>query len=143
MTSDDWIAHLPEPQADTARRACELVRAAIPAGYTEAIAPGMVTWTVPLARYPDTYNRQPLAYIALAARKTGCALYLTGVYQDPQADARLRTAYAQAGQKIDLGKSCLRFGRFEDLHADAVAAEIASLPVAAFIAQHKAVRARA
>lgn len=139
--STEWLAGLPDPQRDAARRARDLVNAAMPAGYVESVAPGMLTWTVPLSRYPKTYNRQPLAYVALAARKTGCALYLTGVYQDPAADARLRSAYAEAGRKIDLGKSCLRFKRFEDLHADAVSREIASLPVDAFIAQHEASRA--
>ena len=140
--SDDWLAQVPEPQREIARRTRDFVNAAMPPGYAETTAPGMVTWAVPLGRYPDTYNRQPLAYVALAARRTGCALYLTGIYQDASADARLRAAYAQAGRRIDLGKSCLRFKRFEDLHTDALAAEIGSLSVDAFIAQHEAARAR-
>ena len=142
MSDDDWLGALPEPQRETARRARALVNRAMPRGYVETPAPGMVTWVVPLSRYPRTYNGQPLAYVALAARRTGCVLYLTGIYQDPAGDARLREAYAQAGRKIDLGKSCLRFKRFDDLHAEAVAAEIARLPVDAFLAQHEAARAR-
>ncbi len=140
--TDDWLAAVPEPSRTAARRTRALVEAAMPAGYALHETAGMLTWAVPLATYPNIYNRQPLAYVALAARRTGCALYLTGIYQDPSAEARLRQAYAQAGRRIDLGRSCLRFKRFEDLHADAVAADIASLPVEAFIAQHEAARAR-
>ena len=134
---DDWLSAVPDPQRSVARQARALVNAAMPAGYVETLAPGMATWSVPLTRYPDTYNRQPLAYVALAARRTGCALYLTGVYQDPAADARLRAAYLRAGKKIDLGRSCLRFRRLEDLLAEAVSREIAGLTVEAFIAAHE------
>lgn len=77
----------------------------------------------------------------MAVHEAGGALYLTGVYQDPAAARRLRDAYAAAGKRIDLGKSCLRFRRFEDLLAEAVAAEIASLDVDALVAQHEAARA--
>lgn len=139
--TDDWIDHLPEARRDAARRARGLVLAHLPCGYVESRTPGMATWAVPLARYPKTYNGQPLAYVALAARATGCALYLTGVYLDPAADERLRAAYAASKRRIDLGKSCLRFKRYEDLDEDAVAREIASLPVDDFIARHEASRA--
>lgn len=139
--TDDWIRHLPQPRQDAVRHAHALVLAHLPAGYVESCTPGMATWAVPLARYPTTYNGQPLAYLALAGRATGCALYLTGVYLDPAAGARLRAAYAADGRRIDLGKSCLRFKHYEDLLEDAVAREIASLPVDAFIARHEASRA--
>lgn len=138
--ADDWLDHLPEPRRESGRLARALVLAHLPTGYAETLAPGMATWAVPLSRYPTTYNGQPLAYLALAARPTGCALYFTGVYLDPAAEARLRAAYAAAGRRIDLGRSCLRFKRYEDLLDDAVAHEIAALPVDAFIARHEASR---
>lgn len=138
----DPLAIFPPEQRELAARVHALVAAAMPTGYVESTASGMRVWSVPLARYPDTYNGQPLAYVAMAVRRTGGALYLTGVYQDPDAEARLRAAYAAAGRRIDLGKSCLRFKTYEDLLPEAVAAEIASLDVAAFIARHEAARAR-
>lgn len=138
----DWLEAVPEPQRDCARLARALVEAALPPGYALQAAPGMLTWAVPPERHRHTYNGQPLAYVALAARRTGCALYLTGIYVEPEAADRLRAAYSAAGRRLDLGKSCLRFRRFEDLHAEAVSAEIARLPVDAFIDAHEAARAR-
>ena len=45
---------------------------------------GMITYQVPLDRYPDTYNGQPLAYAALASQKNHMAVYLTGIYTDDE-----------------------------------------------------------
>lgn len=143
ITPEQWIDALDAPLRADAESVRALVVASLPAGYEEHVASGMLTWSVPLSTYPHTYNRQPLAYVAYAARKTGHALYLTGVYQDPEAERRLREAYASAGRRLDLGRSCLRFKRYDDLLAAAVAAEIASRPVEAFIAQHEAARADA
>jgi hypothetical protein len=101
----------------------------------------MLTYVVPLSRYPTTYNKQPLAYVALAAQKHHYALYLSGVYGDPAQAAALREGFAGAGKKLDMGKSCVRFKRLDDLALDAVRAAVASTPPEAFIAQYEASRA--
>ena len=59
----------------------------LPEGYEEAMNWGMITYQVPLETYPDTYNKQPLMYAALASQKNHMAVYLTGIYMD-DADAR-------------------------------------------------------
>jgi hypothetical protein len=89
----------------------------------------------------STYNRQPLAYVSLAAQKGHYALYLTCAYMDPADDARLRAAFAAAGKKLDMGKSCVRFQRLDDLPLDALGAFIAATPPEALIAKYEAARA--
>jgi hypothetical protein len=69
----------------------------------------MITYEIPLTRYPETYNGQPLAYVALAAQKNKYSLYLTCAYMDEARAMRLRDAHARAGKKLDMGKSCVRF----------------------------------
>ena len=119
-----------------------LVNEHIPEGYREGMAWGMIGWEVPLERYPATYNKQPLAYAGLAAQKSHYALYLHGVYMIPDGQAALQRAYAAAGKKLDMGKSCLRFRKLEDLVPEAVADAVAALSVDDFIAIYEAAQKR-
>ncbi|GLC24535.1 hypothetical protein rosag_10480 [Roseisolibacter agri] len=112
----------------------------LPAGYRETMGFGMICYGIPLSEYPDTYNKQPLCYAALAAQKRHYALYLMNVYGDGEDERRLREAFAARGLKLDMGKSCLRFKRLDDLALDAVGATIASTPPATFIARYEASR---
>ena len=139
---EEYLAELPEDRRQVVSAVREMVRANLPAGYVESMAFGMIGWGIPLARYPDTYNRQPLAYVALAAQKSHYALYLMGVYGDPQAEQALRAAFAAAGKKLDLGKSCVRFKRLEDLELDALARSIAATPPERLIEIYEASRRR-
>jgi hypothetical protein len=115
----------------------DVVNAAMPDGYDERIEYGMIGWTVPLERYPDTYNRQPLSYAGLAAQKRYYSLYLNCVYSESVAAADLRRRWEAGGRRLDMGKSCLRFRRLDDLDLDLVADAVASTPVDAFIASYQ------
>jgi hypothetical protein len=97
---------------------------------------------VPLERYPDTYNGQPLGYVALAAQKRHYALYLMGLYSDTEQDRDFRARWQATGRSLDMGKSCLRFKRLDDLDLDLVAEVVASMPVDEFLATYERVRAR-
>ena len=114
----------------------------LPEGYRESMSFGMIGYGIPLERYPTTYNKQPLAYAGLAAQKNYYALYLLGVYQGSEQERRLREAFAAAGKKLDMGKSCIRFKKLDDLPLDAIGQAIASTPPEAHIAQYEASRAR-
>ncbi len=142
-TVEAYLAALPEERRTVVARVRDVVRRHLPPGYEEAMAFGMIGWSVPLARYPDTYNGQPLGYVALAAQKSHYALYLPDAYQDPERAAWLRAAFATAGRKLDMGKSCLRFRRLEDLPLEAIGEFVAARPVDAFVARHEAARAAA
>ena len=139
-TVDEYLAELPEDRRAVVAAARDLVLKHLPAGYRETMGFGMICWGIPLSEYPDTYNKQPLCYAALAAQKRHYALYLMNVYQDGDEERRLRDAFAAAGLKFDMGKSCLRFRRLEDLALDAVGATIASTPPPEFIARYEASR---
>lgn len=137
-TPKEYLDQLPPERREVVAQVRKLVRAHVPKGYRETVNWGMLAWEVPLKRYPDTYNGQPLLYVALAAQKNHYALYLNGVYADPEKSAALERAYAAAGRKLDMGKSCLRFKKVEDLVPEAVAAAVSSLGVDDFIAAYEA-----
>ncbi|MGZ8413615.1 MAG: DUF1801 domain-containing protein [Gemmatirosa sp.] len=136
-TVEAYLAELPEDRRAVVSAARDLVLRHLPAGYQEAMGFGMICYNVPLSDYPDTYNKQPLCYAALAAQKRHYALYLTNVYGDSPEERRLREAFAARGLKLDMGKSCLRFKKLEDLALDAVGDVVASTPPAAFIARYE------
>jgi uncharacterized protein YdhG (YjbR/CyaY superfamily) len=139
-TVREYLAALPEERREAVSAVRDLVRRHLPAGYREAMNWGMITWELPLSKYPDTYNGQPLCYVGLAAQKNHNALYLTGVYQDPEQETWLKRAFRDAGKKLDMGKSCLRFRSVEDLPLEAVGRIVAWTSPEKHIARYEASR---
>jgi uncharacterized protein YdhG (YjbR/CyaY superfamily) len=141
-TVEQYLAELPEERRAVVAAVRDVVLRNLPEGYAEAMAFGMIGYAVPLARYPDTYNGQPLAYAAIAAQKNYYALYLMGPYGDPRQEKALRDAFAAAGKKLDMGKSCIRFKKLDDLPLEALGRIIASTPPDAYIATCEAAHAK-
>ena len=141
-TVAEYLDELPEERRAVVARVRQTVLDHLPAGYQETMRWGMISYEIPLERYPDTYNGQPLAYIGLAAQKRHYALYLMGVYADSAQERHLREVYAQRGLRLDFGKSCLRFRRLEELPLDLIAELVAATPPEALIAQYEASRQR-
>lgn len=139
-TVDQYLADLPPERRAVVAAVRDFVNAHLPAGYVEAMAFGMIGWGVPLSRYPDTYNRRPLGYVGLAAQKNAYSLYLMGCYMDSAEDQALRAAYARAGKRLDMGKSCLRFASLDGLLLEDIGRIIAGTPVDDFIARYESVK---
>lgn len=112
------------------RKEIEAVRAVIkknlPKGFAETMNWGMISYEVPRATYSSTYNKQPLAYAALAAQKNYNALYLMFAYSNKATEAKLKDGFRRAGKKLDMGKSCIRFKAANDLPLDTIGELIAS-----------------
>ncbi|MFC7536468.1 DUF1801 domain-containing protein [Sphingomonas sp. GCM10030256] len=138
----EFIAGLEPERGALLAQVRAIVNQALPDGYRESFAPRMITWSIPLETYPDTYNKQPLALAALAAQKNHNALYLMGLYLSPQRSRAFEQAYAAAGKRLDMGKSCLRFKRREDLCEAAIRDAIAAVPVDTYIRDYEATRRR-
>jgi hypothetical protein len=115
------------------RRELERVRDCIvrnlPRGYEEALAGKILAYQVPLATYPDTYNGQPLWYVGLAPQKHYLSLYLMCAYGSADHARRLKEGFAAAGKKLDMGKSCIRFRKADDLALDVIGELVASIPM--------------
>ncbi len=114
-TVAEYLAELPPERQEVMRTVRELVNGAVQPGFDEIMSFGMIGWVVPLSRYPTTYNRQPLAFVSLAAQKRHYALYLMCAYTDTADERRIAAAFAAAGKRLDMGKCCLRFGSVDDV----------------------------
>ena len=127
-TVEAYLAALPDDRRKTISEVRSVVKKHLPKGYEEMIGSGMITYCVPLERYPNTYNKQPLCYVGLAAQKNHNALYLMGAYATGAQRKALEDAFRQAGKKLDMGKSCLRFDDVDDLPLDVIGKVVASIP---------------
>lgn len=126
----------------TLTRVRRLVKRHLPAGYREAMNWGAITYEVPLRRYPNTYNGQPLCYAALAAQKNYASLYLMGAYGDSALKRRLQEGFRTAGKRLNMGKSCIRFRSVDDLALDVIGEVVAAIPVDRYVAIAEAARNR-
>lgn len=142
-TVDEYLDGLEPERREVVSAVRDIVNRAMPDGYEEGVSYGMIGWAVPLERYPDTYNGQPLGYVALAAQKRHYSLYLNCLYMGSVEEAEFRRRWtAASGRTLDMGKSCVRFRKLEDLDQDLIAETVASTPVDSFIEQYERSRAR-
>lgn len=137
-----YFAGLDPAQRDTIYPVLEALMDAIPEGYQLGMHWGMPTWVVPLEVYPDTYNKQPLAFVGLAAQKNYNSLYLMFLYSGSDDDAAFRSAWAETGLKLDMGKSCLRFRSLTDLDLGLISRAVASVPVEEFLSGYERIQSR-
>ena len=140
-TVKEYLDELPAEQRREVARVRSVVKKNLPKGYRETMNFGMITYELPLSRYPDTYNQQPLCYAGLAALKNFNTLYLMGCYAFPKERKRLEDAFKKSGLKMDMGKSCLHFKSADDLPLDAIGDIIGSTPPEKMIEEAEKVRA--
>lgn len=129
----EYLDTLPAERRAVVSKVRTVVRKHLPRGYQETMNWGGICYEIPLKRYPDTYNKQPLAYVGIVAQKNYFALYLLGVYTDPKKLALLKAGFKKAGKKLDMGKSCVRFRKLDDLPLDTIGKVVASMTPEAYI----------
>ena len=138
-TVDEYLSELPDERREAIGRVRQTILANLPQGYEEAMNWGMITYQVPLETCPDTYNGEPLMYAALASQTNHMAVYLTGIYMSDEARAKFEAAYKATGKRLDVGKSCVRFKKLDDLPLPLIGESIASEDVEGFVARSKQV----
>ncbi|MEL6109367.1 MAG: DUF1801 domain-containing protein [Planctomycetota bacterium] len=132
-TPKQYIDGLPEDRRPTMRKLRALLRKHVPKGFVESIRWGMICYEVPLKRFPDTYNGEPLMYAALAAQKHHYGVYLCGIYCDEKLKAEFVKQWKARGSKLDMGKSCLRLKNWDACEDDLIGDALAAFSVEGFI----------
>jgi hypothetical protein len=137
VTVESYLAGLPDDRREAIAAVRDVVLRHLPEGFEEVMQYGMISYVVPLERFPDTYNGSALTVASLANQKRHMALYLMGVYGEDGAQEWLRERWATTGKELDMGKSCLRFKRLDDLALDVVGEAITRTSVDDLIAVHE------
>lgn len=137
-----YLKSLPPERREVIAAVRKDILATLPKGYVETMDWGMISYQIPLKTYADTYNGKPLMYMALAAQKNNYAFYTTCGYSDPKIAAWIQAEFRKAGKRLDMGKSCIRFRKLEDLPPGLVRTLSGKFSVAAFLEQYEKTRAK-
>ena len=140
LTVQQYLRDLPPERRKVVSAVRKVIVDNLPKGYRESIGFGMISYGIPLTRYPKTYNKQPLCYAALAAQKNYYAVYLMAVYGKQQ---NIAAEFTKRGKTLDMGKSCVRFKTLDELPLDVIGSLIASTPPEEMIALYEASRPEA
>jgi hypothetical protein len=142
-TVEQYLSALPEDR----RRAIAAVRQVIlenlDQDYEEGMQYGMIGYYVPHTLYPAGYHcdpRQPLPFASLASQKNHMAIYMMCQYASTDQQKWFADAWKKTGKKLDMGKSCIRFNKLDDLALDVIGEAIRRVPAKKFIAIWTAVR---
>ncbi len=140
---DAYLEALPPGRRAILATVRDVLARHMPEGYVESVAWGAICWSVPLERYPNTYNGRPLVYVSLGSQKSHCSLYLMSAYGDPGQLAKLEDAFRRAGKRLDMGKACVRFKTADDLPLADIGRLVAGVTPDAYIRRCEALRAAA
>lgn len=132
-----YLASLSPDKRVVIEQARALVHKNIAKGYAEFMNWGVINWGIPLEEFADTYNGQPLCYVALGAQKNYNSFYLMGAYDGSNGAKILADAFKKAGKRLDMGKCCLRFKTLDDLELTSVAKMIAMSTPKQYLAYYK------
>ncbi len=123
-TPEEYIAQLPEERKEPMERLRKTILDNLPEGFHEEINYGMIGYVVPKSIYPAGYHcdtKLPLPFINIASQKNFIALYHMGVYAQPELLEWWQTEYPKhVKTKLDMGKSCIRFKKPENIPFDLV-----------------------
>ena len=137
-----YLASLAPEKRAAIEEARTFVRRHIPKGYAEFMNWGVINWGIPLEQFSNTYNGQPLCYVGLGAQKNYNSLYLMSVYATSDHQRAFVDGFKKAGKKLDMGKSCIRFQKADDLPLDHIGRTIAAIPMEKWIEIYEQSRTR-
>ncbi|AYN04454.1 DUF1801 domain-containing protein [Flavobacterium sp. 140616W15] len=136
-TIEEYLSSLPEERKLSFLKLRETILNNIPKGFTEELSYGMLGYLVPHSIYPAGYHcnpKLPLPFINIASQKNFIALYHMGIYAKPELLEWFVTEYPKhSKQKLDMGKSCIRFKKMDDIPYDLIAALVQKMSVTEWI----------
>ena len=140
-TVDEYLKQLPEDRREALQTVRQTILKNLPKGYEEGIQYGMIGYYVPLSLYPPGYHcakNTPLPFMGLGSQKNHMAFYCMGIYSNPEEEALFRQAWVDTGKKLDMGKSCVRFKKIEDVPLPVLGKTVKRITVKKFIQHYEA-----
>ncbi len=132
-TVDEYISLLPEDRKAPIEKLLTVIRKNIPDGFEEGINYKMIGYYVPHATYPDGYHckpTDPLPFMNIASQKNSINLYHSGIYAVPEIHDWFVKEYPKhCSTKLDMGKSCVRFKKLDQIPYDLIGELVTKLTV--------------
>lgn len=121
QTVSQYLQELPLERRKDVAALRKLIKENLPGGFREAMNWGMICYQVPLSVSGPTYNKQPLAAVALAAQKNNISIYLLSIYASKKLTSEFNRRWLRSGKKLDMGKSCIRFKTLDAADTETIA----------------------
>lgn len=122
---EDYISKIPEERQEIFKKIFDTISENLPEGFKQGVSYGMVGWNVPLETYPAGYHctpGSPLPFMALASQKSFIAFYHMGMYAKPELLNWFVEEFPKySKRKLDMGKSCVRFKKMDDIPLELLA----------------------
>ena len=145
-TVDQYLAELPPDRREAINGVRKVILKNLPDGLEEVMQYGMISYVVPFKLFPAGYHCDPsqqLCFAGLASQKNHFAIYLMTVYGHKETQEWFVKAYKASGKKLDMGKSCVRFKKLDDLPLDVIGQAVARVPVDKYIQAYVKTREKA
>jgi uncharacterized protein YdhG (YjbR/CyaY superfamily) len=124
-TVEEYLSQVAPDKQAAMEKLRKIIKKNIPKGFQETMSYGMIGYVVPHKLYPKGYHcspKDPLPFLNIAAQKNFIALYHMCVYADGALYKWFTTEYSKHTKaKLDMGKSCIRFKKPDDIPYDLIA----------------------
>jgi uncharacterized protein YdhG (YjbR/CyaY superfamily) len=140
-TPEQYLSELPEDRKEAMLKLRNAIKENLPQGFEEVISYGMLGYVVPHSIYPSGYHcdpKLPLPLINLASQKNFIALYHMGIYANKNLESWFVSEYPKhVKSKLDMGKSCIRFKKMDDIPFDFIGELAAKVSVEDWISNYE------
>jgi uncharacterized protein YdhG (YjbR/CyaY superfamily) len=140
-TPEQYIAELPEDRREAMSKLREITLQNLPKGFEEQISYGMLGYFVPHSIYPNGYHcnpKDPLPFFAIASQKNSVNIYHMMVYSDKNLNDWFSAEYPKyCKSKLDMGKSCIRFKKINDIPYDLIGELLSKVTLEQWISEYE------
>ena len=120
----DYLSKIPEDRQEGFQKLYNTLKENLPKGFSEELSYGMPSFVISLKDYPNGYHcakNTALPFLSVANQKNFIAFYHMGIYAKPELLAWFLTEFPKySNKKLDMGKSCVRFKKTEDIPFDLI-----------------------
>ena len=146
LTPEQYLSELPDDRKATMLKLRKKIKDNLPKGFEEVMSYGMLGYVVPHSIYPNGYHcdpKLPLGFMSLASQKNFIAVYHMGVYGSSELHDWFVAEYPKhCKTKLDMGKSCIRFKKMDDIPFDLIAELSRKITVKQYIDDYEKVLKR-
>jgi hypothetical protein len=140
QTVDEYLAELPADRHAALQAVRAVILKNLDKDFEEGTQYGMIGYYVPHRVYPAGYHcdpKQPLPLAGLASQKNHMAVYFMCLFGSAEHEAWFHREWTKTGKKLDMGKSCIRFKKLEDLPLEVIGQAVARVRAKDFIARYE------
>jgi uncharacterized protein YdhG (YjbR/CyaY superfamily) len=118
-TPEEYIAQVPDERKPILEKLRDIIKENLPKGFEEGMQYSFISYFVPHSIYPNGYHcnpKEPLPFMSFASQKNSINLYHSGIYAKKELlDWFVKEYQKHCKRKLDMGKSCIRFKKIDEI----------------------------